>query len=337
MTSSEGTLRIGPLRAGGIVLGYRCPSRCRHCLYACGPHRTDGAGGGDQAVEELLDELGRRGAHAVYHIGGGEPFLDTARLGTVVAGMRARGLALTYVETNASWVKSQAHAETTLADLAVKGLRCVLVSVSPFHAEHVPLGRARTLIEAARRTLPDGAFVWIAEFLDELSAESDSLPLDLDAWLRDRGDAFALELGDRYGLIPAGRAGRFLYEHGQRRPWQELAETTSCAERLQDTTHFHVDLDRRYVPGLCAGLVLPLAEVPGEIDLARYPLVAALARGGLGALVELAQKQGFVPNERYSAPCDLCTHARIFLAPRGYAELGPPGFYDERSIAYDKS
>jgi hypothetical protein len=44
-------------------------------------------------------------------------------------------------------------------------------------------------------------------------------------------------------------------------------------------------------------------------------------------------KDGFVPLPTYAGACDLCTHVRLHLHRTGrYAELGPDGFYDERSI-----
>ena len=50
----------------------------------------------------------------------------------------------------------------------------------------------------------------------------------------------------------------------------------------------------------------------------------------------LAAREGFEPLATYSGPCDLCTHARTHLARHGrLAELGPAGFYDPRSVAYD--
>ena len=47
-----------------------------------------------------------------------------------------------------------------------------------------------------------------------------------------------------------------------------------------------MDADGKYVPGLCAGLVLPLAELPGEIDLSRYELLQLLVTGGPGVVKE---------------------------------------------------
>jgi hypothetical protein len=329
------TLTIGPLQGGGLVLGYRCPSRCRHCLYDAGPERRDGLPESPEALEALLDLLVQRGPRARYHIGGGEPFLDLALLGRAVAGMTQRGLALDYVETNAAWVKDGDHAQGVLAELREQGLHCVLVSLSPFHAEFIPLDKTLALIEAAERTLPGGAFVWIPGLLEDIRAAPAGRGgrIDLEALLARRGPRYARQLAARYSVVPAGRAGRFLFAHEQRRPWREAAAGHRCTSRLRDTTHFHVDGQGRYVPGLCAGIVLPLAEVPGQIDLSRYPSLRALVSGGPAALVALARAEaGFLPDESYAGACDLCTEVRRHLHAHdsaAYPELGPPGFYGD--------
>lgn len=321
------------LYGGGLVLGYACPSRCRHCLYGCGPHRRDGKPT-PEALDALLDLLAARAPHAGYHIGGGEPFLDLALLERAIDGLVQRGLLLQYVETNAAWVESREHAVERLTSLIGVGLECVLVSLSPFHAEHLPFERTRWLIEAAEQVLRRGAFVWIPEFAADVGAWPADRKLPLERLLAERGDRYAVGLADRYGLVPAGRAGRFLARHGRRLPWHELLRAAPCRSRLVDTSHFHVDGDAQYVPGLCAGLVLPLAELPGPIDLAPYPVLATLLEpDGLARLTDRARAAGFEPAETYSAPCDLCTHVRWFLFEHERTpELGPAGFYDRRSL-----
>ena len=326
------TLTVGELHGGGLVLGYRCPSRCRHCLYGSGPHRRDGEPADLAELDRVLDLLAERAPRARMHIGGGEPFLDLDRLVHAVTGLAERGLALDYVETNAVWLKGRRQGEEVLRRLADAGLGCVLISVSPFHAEFIPPSRTLLLVELADRLLSRGSFVWVADFLPELAAVAPGHRLDLQARLADRSAGYARDIAQRYHLVAAARAGRFLAHQGAARPWRLLLSGADCARRLADTSHFHVDGCGGYVPGLCAGLVLPLQEVPGRIDLAKYPVLAALVRGGVGALVELAREHGFTPAERYSSPCDLCTHARKSLFPLGFAELGPDGFYDERSV-----
>ncbi|MDJ0766131.1 MAG: radical SAM protein [Myxococcota bacterium] len=327
------SLTVGPLVGGGLVLGYACPSMCRHCLYACGPHRKDGKPT-LRELEGILDLLAERAPNARYHIGGGEPLLDRALLRRAIMGMRDRGLSLEYVETNAAWVSSPQQAVEVLAELESIGLRCVLVSVSPFHAEHIPFQKTRTLIEAARRVLPSGAFVWIQEFVPDILTQPEDQPLNFEALVDERGDPYALSLALRYGLVPGGRAGRYFEHYGRRLGWKDAARNAPCSNRLIDTSHFHVDGQARYVPGLCAGIVLPLEVLPGQVNLKAYPVIRTLLeRDGLEKLVLQAMHLGFEPKEHYSAPCDLCTHVRLHLYKnRPTADLGPEGFYDPRSL-----
>jgi hypothetical protein len=117
--------------------------------------------------------------------------------------------------------------------------------------------------------------------------------------------------------------------------WHEAASRAPCHQRLVNTTHFHVDLEGNYVPGLCGGIVLPLSLVPGTIPHGRFPVLDRLHDEGLSSLVTWAvDEHGFTPlDSGYSGACDLCTHVRIHLHSQGtFEELGPPGFYDERSI-----
>lgn len=324
---------IPDLVGGGLVLGYRCPSRCRHCLYGCGPHRDDGAPEDLDGLDAVLDTLQRRAPYARFHIGGGEPFLDVERLGHAVEGMEQRGLLLDYVETNAAWVKDAAFAEQQLCALKERGLDCVLVSVSPFHAEFIPFAKTLVLIEQAQQILRNGAFVWIADFIDELRRVAGSGRLDFDSWIAAAGDSYAREVAARYSLVLAGRAGRYVAAHGVRLPWQSVSRKAPCRGRLLDTSHFHVDGRGMYVPGLCAGLQLPLSEVPGPIDGAAYPLLQLLLDKGPRALVEMALPMGFTPASGYSGCCDLCTHVRSFLFAQGeFSELGPAGFYHDASL-----
>jgi len=243
---STPSLTIGPLVGGGLVLGYRCLSRCRHCLYDAGPWRRDGIPADEAALDALLDQLAARAPRARYHIGGGEPFLDPELLLRAVAGMGRRGLALDYVETSAAWVRGADHADGALEALAAEGLGCVLVSLTPFHAEFIAPERTLALIEAAERVRPRGAFVWILDFLPDLrqAPPGSDGRIDLEALLARRGAGYARQLAQRYSVMAAGRAGRFLHGQGQRVAWQAAARAAHCRERLQDTTHFHVGTGR---------------------------------------------------------------------------------------------
>lgn len=335
ITSNTNRLVIGNLHSGGLILGYRCPSKCRHCLYGCGPHRRDGAPDSQSELEKILDLLATRAPDATYHIGGGEPFLNLPLLRQAIEGMASRQLQLDYVETNAAWVKDFHHAREILSELAPLGLSCLLVSLSPFHAEYIPLRKTYAAIKAAHQVLPQWAFVWKSLFVQDLDSEPTEQLLDLDAFLDRRPADYALRLAQRYSLVAAGRAGRFLAARGQHIPWQKAADSALCQNRLTDTNHFHVDCQGNYIPGLCAGLQLPFIDLPGSVDPERFPLLSLLAKSGPRAAVELARKFGFIPSKTYSSSCDLCTELRFFLAthtPGTFPELGPTSFYSPQSL-----
>ena len=58
-----------------------------------------------------------------------------------------------------------------------------------------------------------------------------------------------------------------------------------------------------------------------------------LEKDGLKKLFDSVKEIGFKELEQYSSPCDLCTHVRKFLFEnRPTPDLGPNGFYDERSV-----
>ena len=73
------------------------------------------------------------------------------------------------------------------------------------------------------------------------------------------------------------------------------------------------------VLNMCANNYLGLADHPRLIETAKRAM----------------DEHGFTPlSSGYSGACDLCTHVRIHLHATGdFEELGPPGFYDEKSIS----
>ena len=123
--------RIKRLVSGGIITNYFCTSKCRHCLYNCGPHwekkYIDHA-----TAEENLRLVRSLGCRSV-HLGGGEPLLRPDRLGEILGVAGNVGVAIEYVETNSSWFKDLEISKSILFNLRKKGLRTLLISISPFH------------------------------------------------------------------------------------------------------------------------------------------------------------------------------------------------------------
>ncbi len=322
---------IPRLISGGLIANYACPSACRHCLYNCGPGREKDYITAE-AAEESLRAVRALGCRAV-HIGGGEPLLRPAELGAVLDAARRAGVAVDYVETNASWFQDPGSAAALLSGLRGKGLHTLLVSISPFHNEHIPFSRTLGAMEACRAA-GVRLFPWVADFVRDLSGLDPARPHALAEYEARYGRGYLRGIPGRYWIQLGGRALDCFRPVLRRKTLAQVLREGDggCGRRLADTSHFHVDLFGNYVPGLCAGLAVRLGDAGRRLDAAAYPLLNRLASRGVRGLLEMAQAEfGFAPGrEGYLNACDLCDEIRRFLFARGYdgsAELAPAGFY----------
>lgn len=335
VVGASAVLRVPPFSSLGIILSYQCSNQCRHCLYACSPAH------GDWISDETLDGLtasiaaDSRFLDSV-HIGGGEPFIRPDRVVRAVGAVSAAGLPLGYVETNAFWALKDADTEETLLRLKDAGLTGLLVSVSPFHQEFVPLERPERLIRVASRVFGQaGVAVYTDFFRSQLSAADPRYPIPFEDYLESVGlEQASLDLSDRYGLVPNGRAPLELGVLYARHPASHFSEG-NCAAELTSPHHGHVDLYGNIITGLCAGLSvgngLDLAGLSAGTDLSDRPVLALLTAEGVGGLAEFATtRHGFVEDpDGYIAKCHLCLDIRRHLVRTGAAfpELQPKDFY----------
>ena len=325
-----GPLTISRLLSGGLITTYRCPSRCRHCLYRSGPRWPRDYISRAEALESL-HTVRRLGCRSV-HIGGGEPFLDPQGLIGVLGATREAGVRVEYVETNSSWYRDHARACRLLERLAGSGVSALLVSVSPFHNEHIPFVKVQGVIRACREVgitvLP-----WVWEFAGEIGRLDPTRPHPLEEYETAYGPGYLQRLPSRYWISPGGRALETFGRFGPARPVEQIAAEGAggCAE-LARTDHFHLDLYGNYVPGLCAGLSVRREDLGAPLDPERYPILTALHTGGVRALMDLAaSRHGYRPGrDGYPSKCALCFEVRRFLVvERGVAspELRPEGHY----------
>ena len=304
-------LRIPPLRSGGIMANYHCSSRCRHCAYFCGPdwtrHFID-----EPTARRVLRAIRSGGCRSV-HIGGGEPFLGGERLAALVGWCADEGVAVEYVETNSSWFTTPERALRTLRDLKAAGLRTLLVSMSPFHNEHVPWRKVAGVLDACREA-GMGVFPWT----EELGADVRTLDRDrthtLEEYEERFGPGYLRDIPRRYWISPRGRALATFRPFAPALSAEQAAAAggDSCPELL-DTSHFHVDLYGNYVPGICSGISVDVNDLPETMDPDRYRHLTALLHGGVGRLLELARAAGYGPQRTFSGKCDLCYDIRRYL------------------------
>ena len=324
----------------GLIIHYECTFRCGHCLYACRPGLREEVR--DESLDRILDAVRKAAPDAALHVGGGEPFLHMDRLVRAVRGIRGRGLALEYVETNGFWIRLE-DGRRRLERVHQAGCSCLLLSISPFHNAFLSCRdnrRAwRMIVEVFG---PGGIFPWHPghyTFLERVDPER-LVPFEEYARHFSNRELVSQLTGINY-LHPAGRAAWTLAGLIERRPADAFRGKT-CVEELSSPVHAHVDPQGHYLTGFCSGIQIGDREgfclealYREGVRLQEYPLLETLIRGSLGALLDHAEKRGFQPDPGgYVSACHLCGQIRLWLyhhlppadRPR---ELAPACFYEE--------
>jgi hypothetical protein len=325
-------MKIDGLYSGGVITNYHCSSRCLHCLYNCGPERSRDYISAAMAAN-IFSTLKSQGCRAI-HVGGGEPFLNFSGLLEFVKAAAAAGIAIEYIETNSSWYKNRADAIDKLEKLLDAGVSCLLLSVSPFHNEYIPLRKFNGVAEACRSTGMQ-FFPWISDFYREIAA----LDVEQIHPLREYAGVFGSDaipaLRRHYSLTMRGRALETFKEQLKPQSCENICASSGPCHNLTETSHFHIDLYGNYIPGLCTGLAVRLEDIGRDLDNGKYPLLSTLYERGISGLVELAAESGWQPKkDGYVSRCDLCTEIRCHFNSKGSSrtELAPAEFYQEYSL-----
>lgn len=334
-------LKIGRLASGGIIANYFCTSACRHCLYNCGPNWEKNYIS-VEAAEANFRTVKSLGCSAV-HIGGGEPLLRPGELAAVLDAALRAGVSIDYVETNSSWFKDPESAEALLAGLRPKGLHTLLVSISPFHNEHIPFAKTQGVLDAARNA-GVRIFPWVAEFISDLSGFDGTRPHALVEYQERYGKDYVQGILDRYWIHMGGRALDTFRPLLRTKTLEHIIRENAagCGRELTDTSHFHLDLFGNYIPGLCSGLAIAREDIGKPLGGHKYPLLSSLNAKGIRGLLDYARRDYcFEPRQTgYLNKCDLCTEIRLFLVEEGYdrsTELSPIEFYSRQSSNRDGS
>jgi hypothetical protein len=268
------------------------------------------------------------------HVGGGEPFLNPEGLLQVVTSAREAGVGIEYVETNSSWYRDPETAVTLLRELKDRGLGTLLISISPFHNEHIPFQQVKGVIEACRRT-GLAAFPWVSGFYKDLDALDPRTPHRLEEYEARFGADYLKGIPARYWIHFGGRA---VQTFAGVLPTLEAAailnrDRRGCRE-LQDVSHFHLDLFGHYIPGLCAGLAIHRDDLGSPLDPIKYPMLTQLHESGVNGLWAVAREHGFQAAGAYLSKCHLCQEIRRYLVmdrDLNFVELAPRGFYENLS------
>jgi len=324
---------VPPLISGGVMLTYLCSNACRHCLYRCSP-RHERHFMSESMIDATMTALAKEPTLHGIHLAGGEPTLNWNRLLYAIRSARRAGISIDYLETNASWCDDDRTTRESFLRLREAGLDAVLISVSLFHNEFIPLRKTKTAVRAATDVFGGrGVIIWTPELLDRMDGELDedrTYPLDESSRL--------LGLDASHGglwrlhsyLTPGGRAAEELADGLTTHP-AESFEGDDCGRILENTTHFHIDPLGNLYTGHCPGISMATVDdLHPAIDTSKNPVYCQLAEGGPVWLWR-GLAPDFEPDAKgYISKCHLCLEVRKHLRATGrYNELRPDEYYRE--------
>ena len=323
------SLHISSLYSGGLITNYYCSSQCRHCLYGCSPRWPKKYITKEKAKNNfrLIKSLGCFSVH----IGGGEPFLNVDGLEKVLIAAKEENIQIDYIETNSSWFTNEGSAVDILRKLKKAGLRTLLISMSPFHNEHIPFRKVKEVMSVCRKT-GVSVFPWIQEFYPELAMFDENKKHTLDEFKEKFGGDYIENIPMRYWVHFGGRAIQTYKEIYPLKSLGEILNSSLGCNELTDTSHFHADLFGNYIPGLCSGISIKMNDLGEPLDENEYPIITMLYNSGVKALLETATgKLGFNPRKEYFNKCHLCFDIRKYMVKEkaiNSKELQPVEYYD---------
>ena len=329
--------------SGGLLLSYKCNSKCKHCMYACSPRcKADWISLSD--AEKVLAQLHEAfkktspinkpqlGVNLGLHFTGGEPFLNFNLLIDLVKMARRIGFSSTFVETNCFWSVDDNVTEEKLVQLKTAGLHGMLVSVNPFILEYVPFERTLRTINVSEKVFGGNVIVYQEFFHRQFRSLKISGTLSFEDYQRKAGVQ-----GLRYvELIPMGRACYKLGHLYMKQPADSFFEE-SCIEELTRPWHIHVDNYCNYMTGYCGGISLGdarnLNQICQGIELDEYPVIAMLVSDkGIGKLFQFSVEEfGYKElKDGYVSKCHLCLDMRKHISEQTneFKELRPKEFYN---------
>ncbi len=324
------SLTIKRLHSGGLITNYYCSSKCKHCLYGCSPKWPKQYIDPGTALYNF-QKLIFLGCHSI-HIGGGEPFLKTEALEKVLNAANQADIHIDYIETNSSWYKSRQQAVDILAKIKSYRVNTILISISPFHNEHIAFKKVKGVSETC---LESGvaAFPWIKDFYNEIDAFDDNKNHSLEEYKQQYGSNYVARIPGRYWIHYGGRALLTYKDIYEQQSTAEIIKASKGCQELTDTSHFHVDLFANYVPGLCNGLAIKVKDLGLPLNENDYPILTILYNEGVKGLLRFAEnKYGYSSEETYLSKCHLCLDIRSFLVQKhslDSIELQPVEYYHQ--------
>ncbi|MGD8565235.1 MAG: radical SAM protein [Candidatus Bathyarchaeota archaeon] len=317
------------IKSVDLLLTFRCPSKCKHCVYKAGPERNGKMKLED--AEEYLQDLAE--IHPLQSIGahGGEPFLYFELLKGIMEKAKTLEIPRTWVITNGYWAKDRSIAKEKLVKLKEAGLTHITFSVDGFHQEYIPFKTVINGIDAAaslgfERICVDSYFLEESNgnnFYDNLTREGLESMAKLDM----------VEI-HRHRVDLEGRAAAELTKYVKLKT--EIPEG-GCqlpfwiGGNLKNPEGIEIDFEGNVTlcPGICLGNTknTALTQILENYDVAEHPILSVIANEGPVGLLKMAIAKGFNRQKKYADECNLCYEMRRFLRPYFPSYLSPEACY----------
>ncbi|MEW5759653.1 MAG: radical SAM protein [Candidatus Thermoplasmatota archaeon] len=311
-----------------LLITYKCPSKCKHCLYKSGPHRE-----GVMDVKDAKDYLNQLKDYSLkwVTITGGEPFMYYDRLLEIVKIAKDINPGSIWVLTNAYWAKSRENAREKLLKLRGAGLTHIMFSVDCFHQEYIPVECVSNALGAAK----DVGFEQIQVDSYLLSYPESKNQFDLST-LRILSQINLENIKcNQYTPMVGGRTAELLTKYfscnqGIHRDKCKLPSWIGGDLREP----LGIEIDPFGYVYFCPGLTIgnakekELARIIEDYDCTKHPIIKIIEREGPIGLLRIAMEKGFVPLEGYIDKCHLCYETRKFLRPYFQEHLAPKECYE---------
>jgi organic radical activating enzyme len=326
------SISVTKLTTGGIMTTYECSVQCAHCRHKASPTRNGGFISFEM-LDKIIIKLEQLGCSSV-HLEGGEPFLYPNELVTVVKRIKQSSIHLEHIVTNCSWHKNQKETKDLLKKLKTYGLGRLLLKVSPFQNENIPLKKAHDVAKIAKQ-LGINAMIWDNEVYPEVSSFDASKTHSLKKYLKKYGNDYMKKLAGCFNVTFAGRSFEVFGKYLNTYTVAELfMHNKGCSYDFPTSTHFHVDMHGNFIFSHTNGVTVHIDDIGNTIDPKKYPYLTILYAEGVSSLYKLAVGQyGFKAKvDGYMSKCHLCYEVRKFLVVQkgiDSPDLQPLDFYFE--------
>jgi hypothetical protein len=254
-------------------------------------------------------------------ITGGEPMLYPHFVNEIVSECNRLSIPEIWIFTNGFWANNTSRARTMTENLKARGLTKVFLSVDVFHQGYVSIQFIENAIKASLKadleTCIDARFIGQPDENNTYNSATRSFLQSLGSLLSN------IEITRAQPLF-VGRAAESLSEHVKKKPFSEILNE-KCPGAWSGGTlksPLGVDVDEFGFVTICPGLSIgntratSLRKTLEKYDYQNHTVIAALYDNGIEGLMDLASKNGFVPEEAYVNGCHFCYEARKFL--RGF-------------------